>query len=200
MECEQKKAWALCSSIHLLRKQTYHGFFNILLIVVASCGIVITVNNLNSDVTLGETRAPFTCRSWKELHCLDHLCIKLTIKSLFKCKEDCIRKVGRFPFLLILTIELTFACVPAAQRDHRDDTDEQDAASTDCSTDNYQCGQGLWQHKTEREGCQGIKWHLVWLKSMSKKKKYQDERWKRKEILSFVLMFLVKQQFLYRKL
>lgn len=45
--------------------------------------------------------------------------------------------------LLILTVELTFACVPAAEGDQSDDADEQDTASTYCSTDNYQHGQGF---------------------------------------------------------
>lgn len=37
----------------------------------------------------------------------------------------------------ILTVELTFSCVPAAERDQSDDTDEQHTASTYCSTNNY---------------------------------------------------------------
>lgn len=45
--------------------------------------------------------------------------------------------------LPILTVELTFACVPAAKRDQSNDADEQDTASTYCSTNNDQYGQGF---------------------------------------------------------
>lgn len=43
--------------------------------------------------------------------------------------------------LAILTVKLTFSCVPAAERDQSDDADEQDTASADRSADNYQHGQ-----------------------------------------------------------
>ena len=45
--------------------------------------------------------------------------------------------------LPILTVKLTFACVPAAEGDQCDDTDKQDTASTHCSTNNYQHRQGF---------------------------------------------------------
>lgn len=59
----------------------------------------------------------------------------------------------------ILTIELTFACVPAAEGDQSDDTDEQDTASTHCSTNNYQHRQGFCNKTSGRkrvgvDGCQ----------------------------------------------
>lgn len=44
----------------------YHGLFDILLIIIATRRVVITVNNLNSDVALGKTSAPFTCRDYKD--------------------------------------------------------------------------------------------------------------------------------------
>lgn len=52
--------------------------------------------------------------------------------------------------LPILTIELTFACVPAAERDQSDDADEQDTASTYCSTNNYQYRQGFCNMNSNR--------------------------------------------------
>ena len=56
----------------------------------------------------------------------------------------------------ILTVELTFACVPAAQGDQGDDTDEQDTASAYCSADNYQHRQGFWNKKSNgREAWHG---------------------------------------------
>lgn len=45
--------------------------------------------------------------------------------------------------LPILTVELTFACVPAAERDQSDDADEQDTASAHRSSNNYQHRQGF---------------------------------------------------------
>lgn len=38
---------------------THHRLLNVLLIVVAAGSVVIAVHNLNSDVALGETSAPF---------------------------------------------------------------------------------------------------------------------------------------------
>lgn len=52
--------------------------------------------------------------------------------------------------LPILTVELTFACVPAAERDQSDDADEQDTASTYSPTNNYQHRQSLCN--TDRNG------------------------------------------------
>lgn len=52
--------------------------------------------------------------------------------------------------LPILTVELTFACVPAAERDQSDDADEQDTASTYSSANNYQHRQSLCN--TDRNG------------------------------------------------
>lgn len=61
-----------------------------------------------------------------------------------------------FPLLPILTVELTFACVPAAERDQRDDANEQHTASTHCSTDDYQHGHCLcWRNKAWESGRQG---------------------------------------------
>lgn len=60
--------------------------------------------------------------------------------------------------LPILTVELTFACVPAAEGDQSDDTDEQDTASTYCSTNNYQHRQGFC--KKSRNG--GKVWCRRW--------------------------------------
>lgn len=45
--------------------EMYHGLFDVFLIIVATGSVVITVNNLNSYVTLGKTRAPFTCENGK---------------------------------------------------------------------------------------------------------------------------------------
>lgn len=45
-----------------MNKEIYHRLFNILLIIIATCSVVITVNNLNPDVTLGKASAPFTYR------------------------------------------------------------------------------------------------------------------------------------------
>lgn len=45
----------------------YHWLFDVLLVVVAACSIVIAVNYLNSDVALGKTSTSFTCeRSTEE--------------------------------------------------------------------------------------------------------------------------------------
>lgn len=52
--------------------------------------------------------------------------------------------------LPILTIKLTFSCVPAAERDQSDDADEQDTASADRSADNYQHGQRFCNRKQHR--------------------------------------------------
>lgn len=38
---------------------THHRLFDVLLIVVAAGSVVIAVHDLNSDVALGETSAPF---------------------------------------------------------------------------------------------------------------------------------------------
>lgn len=80
LEEEQNKIWILHYSVNVnfpspsteifgmqrgWTKKTYHGLFDILLIIIATCSIVITVNDLNSDVTLGKTSAPFTCEDWK---------------------------------------------------------------------------------------------------------------------------------------
>lgn len=43
-----------------MKKGVYHGLFDILLVVVATCSVVITMHNLNSDVTLGKTCALLT--------------------------------------------------------------------------------------------------------------------------------------------
>lgn len=48
-----------------VNKETYHGLFDVLLVVVATCSVVIAVNNLNSDVALRKTGAPFTCGDCK---------------------------------------------------------------------------------------------------------------------------------------
>lgn len=53
--------------------------------------------------------------------------------------------------LPILTIELTFACVPAAEGDQGDDADKQDTASTYCSTNNYQHRQGFCNTNNRRK-------------------------------------------------
>lgn len=47
--------------------EIYHGLFDIFLIIIATCSVVITVNNLNSYVTLGKAGAPFTYEDQKEL-------------------------------------------------------------------------------------------------------------------------------------
>lgn len=39
---------------------THHRLFDVLLVVVAAGSVVIAVHDLNSDVALGETSAPFT--------------------------------------------------------------------------------------------------------------------------------------------
>lgn len=52
--------------------------------------------------------------------------------------------------LPILTVKLTFSCVPAAERDQSDDADEQDTASADRSAHNYQHGQGFWSRERHR--------------------------------------------------
>lgn len=52
--------------------------------------------------------------------------------------------------LPILTVKLTFSCVPAAERDQSDDADEQDTASADRSTDNYQHGQCFCSRERHR--------------------------------------------------
>lgn len=55
--------------------------------------------------------------------------------------------------LPILTVKLTFSCVPAAERDQSDDADEQDTASTDRSDDNYQHGQRF---------CHRVRYRVTW--------------------------------------
>lgn len=84
----------------------------------------------------------------------------------------------------ILTIELTFACVPAAEGDQSDDTDEQDTASTNCSTNNNQHGEGFCnQNKKDnsKEKC-GVA-------GVSKSRTCRSEQKKRKkEIHSIVLL------------
>lgn len=52
--------------------------------------------------------------------------------------------------LPILTVELTFACVPAAEGDQSDHADEQDTASTYCTTNNYQHRQGFCNNSSNR--------------------------------------------------
>lgn len=54
-------------------------------------------------------------------------------------------------FLPILTVELTFASVPAAQGDQGDDTDEQDATSAYCSADNDHHREGFCNIDRKRE-------------------------------------------------
>lgn len=44
----------------------YHGLLDILLIIIATGSIVVAVHNLNSDVTLWEACALFTCEDSKE--------------------------------------------------------------------------------------------------------------------------------------
>lgn len=53
--------------------------------------------------------------------------------------------------LPILTVELTFACVPAAEGDQSDDTDEQDTAATYCPTYNYQHRQCFCKNNGNRK-------------------------------------------------
>lgn len=65
-------------------------------------------------------------------------------------------------FLPILTVELTFASVPAAQGDQGDDTDEQDATSAYCSADNDHhregfCTRGRKKRQKEGEGKMVVK-------------------------------------------
>lgn len=60
----------------------------------------------------------------------------------------------------ILTVELTFACVSAAEGDECDYTDKQDTTSTYCSADNYQHREGLCKRKNKRAGVDGRKEHI----------------------------------------
>lgn len=49
-----------------MKKGFYHGLFHILLIIVSTCSVVITVNNLNSDVTLRKSGALLTYEDLKD--------------------------------------------------------------------------------------------------------------------------------------
>lgn len=51
----------------------------------------------------------------------------------------------------ILTVELTFGYVPAAERDQGDDADEQDTAA-DRAADDNQHGQRFWNRERSRGG------------------------------------------------
>ena len=42
-------------------KEIYHRLFDVLLVIIAPCCVVIAVNNLNSDVALRKSSASFTC-------------------------------------------------------------------------------------------------------------------------------------------
>lgn len=53
----------------------------------------------------------------------------------------------------ILTVELTFACVPAAERDQGDDADEQDTAAADRAADEQHVQHG--QRFCNRERSRG---------------------------------------------
>lgn len=44
----------------LSSEDIHHRLFDVLLVIVAARSVVIAVHDLNSDVALGETSAPFT--------------------------------------------------------------------------------------------------------------------------------------------
>lgn len=128
-----------------MNKEIYHGLFDILLIIVATCSVVITVNDLNSDVTLGKTSAPFTYGDWREKEPYLTLPGRLVHQNFYlntgwdgtKIEQELFNfqltnekdfnlfdlKNWLLTLLPILTVELTFACVPAAEGDQSDDAD-----------------------------------------------------------------------------
>lgn len=67
-------------------------------------------------------------------------------------KDVCVLNLKKWLLTLlpILTIELTFSCVPAAEWDQSNDTDKQHTASTDCSANNYQHRQGFCDNNSNR--------------------------------------------------
>lgn len=103
--------------------------------------------------------------------------------------------------LPILTIELTFACVPAAEGDQSDNTDEQDTASTYCSSNNYQYRQGffnrnsnrkknMWNRGVGEDSCQekgGMKWEIVEHKCQCQKRADQSKRKKEFHLFIFLI-------------